>query len=91
MGVGRTVAMVVPWIELVIGLLVFAGTFSPWPSIAAGCLVVAFTVLIVLRIRDGSRPPCACFGARSSRPIGAAHVIRNVILLGLAAIAIGFG
>ena len=38
----------------------------------------AYTVVIVRRIRDGSRPPCACFGSRSKRPLGAYHVVRNL-------------
>ena len=51
------------------------------------CMLVAFTVVIGLRLLDGSRPPCACFGSRSTRPLGAYHVVRNLVLLALAVIA----
>ena len=47
----------------------------------------AFTVVIVRRLLDGSRPPCACFGSRSTRPLGAYHVARNGVLLVLAIVA----
>ncbi len=88
MGVGRSVAAVVPWVELVLGVGTAARVFRPWPAVAAGLLLVAFTVLIVLRLLDGSRPPCACFGSRSDRPLGATHLVRNVALLALVGLAI---
>ena len=87
MGVGRPIALVVPWVEIVIGALLVAQLFEPWPAVAAIALLVAFTVVIGLRLLDGSRPPCACFGSRSQRPLGAYHVLRNVGLLALAVIA----
>jgi uncharacterized membrane protein YphA (DoxX/SURF4 family) len=87
MGVGRSIAVVVPWVEIVIGAVLAAQLLEPWPAIAAVLLLVAFTVVIGLRLRDGSRPPCACFGSRSQRPLGAYHVARNVGLLVLAVIA----
>jgi uncharacterized membrane protein YphA (DoxX/SURF4 family) len=87
MGVGRPVALVVPWVEIVIGALLAAQLFEPWPAVAAIALLVAFTVVIVLRLLDGSRPPCACFSSRSKRPLGAYHVLRNVGLLALAVVA----
>jgi uncharacterized membrane protein YphA (DoxX/SURF4 family) len=88
MDVPRPVAVVVPYLELVLGALLVTQIFSPWPAIAAGVLLIAFTAVIVRRIRDGSRPPCACFGARSRRPLGALHVVRNLGLLALAAVAV---
>jgi uncharacterized membrane protein YphA (DoxX/SURF4 family) len=91
MGVGRTVAMFVPWAELLIGSLTLLGAFRPWSVVAAALLLLAFTALIILRILDGSRPPCACFGTRSDRPLGGEHVARNVALLASAAVAIWVG
>jgi len=88
MGVSRTVAAPVPWVELAVGSLTALAVFDPWPPIAAGVLLVAFTVLIGLRIRDGSRPPCACFGSRFDKPLGASHVVRNLVLLALVALTI---
>ena len=64
-----------------------AQLFEPWPALAAIVLLVGFTVVIVRRLLDGSRPPCACFGSRSTRPLGAYHVARNGGLLVLAIVA----
>jgi uncharacterized membrane protein YphA (DoxX/SURF4 family) len=84
MGVARPVAMVVPWAEIVIGVLLVVQLFEPWVALAAVGLLVVFTIVIVRRLLDGSRPPCACFGSRSTRPLGAYHVVRNGVLVALA-------
>ena len=76
-----------PWVEIVVGaLLVTQFARRPAAIVAAG-LLVAFTVLILVRLRQGRRPPCACFGAWSTRPIGWRDVVRNVVLLALAVLA----
>lgn len=49
-----------------------------------GCgLLGAFSVAIPAAMNRGQRAPCRCFGV-SSTPLGAAHLIRNAILLGAA-------
>ena len=49
-----------------------------WPravaALVAAVVLCAFTALIVVRLAQGRRPVCACFGALSARPIGAATV-----------------
>jgi hypothetical protein len=54
-------------------------------AVAAG-LLVAFTALLAVRLLQGRRPPCACFGTLSSKPIGWANVARNAVFLALAAV-----
>ena len=88
MGVARPIALVVPYVEVVVGVLVAVQLFEPWPAVVALALLVAYTVLIVVRLLDGSRPPCACFGSRSTRPLGAYHVVRNLGLIALAIVAV---
>ena len=49
---------------------------------AAGLfLLVLFTCLVVLNLRQGRRPPCHCFGRVDDAPIGAGTVVRNVVLM----------
>lgn len=79
--------MVVPWFEIVVGAALIAGLERPIPALLAIGALSVFTALIVARLREGRRPTCACFGAWSSRPIGASHVVRNAVLLGLAVLA----
>jgi hypothetical protein len=88
MGVSRSVALVVPYVEVLVGALVAVQLLAPWPAVVALGMLLVYTGLIVLRLLDGSRPPCACFGSRSTRPLGAVHVVRNLALLAVAAVAI---
>lgn len=87
LGVARPLALIVPWVEIVIGALLTAQLLEPWSAWAAIIMLVAFTILIGMRLRDGSRPPCNCFGARSTRPLGTYHLLRNLGLLVLAVLA----
>lgn len=88
LGAPPPAAVVVPWWELVVGSLLLVGALRPWPAVAALVTLVAFTVLLVAVLRRGEHPPCACFGAVSARPLGWGHVMRNVVLIGLAVVAI---
>lgn len=77
-----------PWIELIVGAALVVQIAPPIPAVAALVLVVAFTGLIALRLSQGRRPVCACFGAWSATPIGAGHLVRNGVLIVLALVAI---
>jgi uncharacterized membrane protein YphA (DoxX/SURF4 family) len=88
MGVSRPIAMIVPYVEIVVGVLLAVQVFKPWPAVVAVVMLVVFSVVIVLRIRDGSRPPCSCFGSRSKRPLGAYHLVRNLVFLAVAVVAL---
>jgi uncharacterized membrane protein YphA (DoxX/SURF4 family) len=81
------VPAVLPMVEVGLGALLVAGWQRRIVALSAGALVVAFTVLLVVRIRQGRRPPCACFGTLSTKPIGWGHVARNVVFMALAVIA----
>lgn len=88
MGIDYRIAAVVPYVELTLGVSMAVQLVAPWSAVAAGCLLIVFTVLIGLRLADGSRPPCACFGIRSTRPLGHLDLVRNVVLIGLAVLAV---
>ncbi len=88
MGVPREVALMVPFVEIVIGAPLVAQLFTPWPAVAALGLLTIFTGVILRRVLDGSRPPCACFGSKSKRPLGMYHVLRNLALVAGAVLAV---
>jgi len=59
-------------------------------SVVAWCaiaLFAAFTVLLAVRLAQGKRPPCACFGSLSARPIGPGHLVRNALFIAVAVAA----
>jgi len=78
---------VLPWFEILLGAVLVSGLARPAAAALAGLVLLAFTGLLVLNLARGRRPPCACFGASSRRPIGPGSVVRNLVLLALAVIA----
>ena len=87
LGAPDLAAVVVPWLELVIGALLIVQLWVPWPALAAAAMLVAFSVLLAVHLRDDDRPACACFGQWSASPIGLAHLARNAAFLLLAALS----
>lgn len=87
LGAPAIVVPVLPWIELAIGAALVVQFQRPVVAIVAIGLLAAFTALIAVRLAQGRRPACACFGAWSASPIGAGHLVRNGALLALAVVA----
>lgn len=88
LGTPQWVARAVPWVELLVAAAVAARVAMPWSAVGAIVLLGVFTVLLVVRLCDGDRPPCACFGGWSTRPLSWWHVARNLGLIALAAVTI---
>jgi uncharacterized membrane protein YphA (DoxX/SURF4 family) len=87
LGAPSWVTPILPWVELVVGAsLVTQVARRPAALVAAG-LLIAFTALIAIRLGQGRRPPCTCFGAWSAKPIGPSDIARNVGFLVLAVFA----
>ena len=87
LGVPVLVAVGVPLVEIGIGAALVVQWQRHAMAWAAAALFGAFTALLVTRLAQGQRPPCACFGALSSRPIGTAHLVRNVVFIAIAVLA----
>jgi uncharacterized membrane protein YphA (DoxX/SURF4 family) len=88
LGAPRWSIPLVPWVELAVGAVLVAQLARRPAAAAALALLVAFTALIAMRLREGRHPPCACFGAWSARPLGTGHLVRNGLLIALAAVAL---
>lgn len=83
-----TVARVLPWGELSVAALLL----TPWRwsfgvgSLAAFLLLLAFWVIIARAMTFDPRPTCGCFGRVGEHPVTARTVVRNSVLLALAAV-----
>jgi uncharacterized membrane protein YphA (DoxX/SURF4 family) len=87
LGAPRWAVPVVPWVEVALGSLLAAGVARPAVAWLAVALLGAFTVLIGVRLAQGRRPPCACFGRLSGRRIGPGTLVRNGVLIALGVVA----
>ncbi|MEY4173278.1 MAG: hypothetical protein RI900_443 [Actinomycetota bacterium] len=77
LGVKWRLAQPVPFVEIAVGAalaVVWQRRFSAWVAVV---MLVAFTALLALRLSQGRRPVCACFGSWSAAPIGVRHLVRN--------------
>lgn len=78
----RIVATVLPWIELLAGLLLLLGVWIGPMIVVHGGLLVVFSVLITQGIMRGLELDCGCFGDTSwlgSSPLET--LIRDLVLL----------
>jgi uncharacterized membrane protein YphA (DoxX/SURF4 family) len=87
-GTPRLVIPLVPWVEIVLGALLVAQVGGPWTPLGALALLAAFTVAVAWHLLRGDRVPCACFGERSSKPVDAVTLSRNLALCALALAAV---
>ena len=84
-------AAIVPYVEVGLAGLLIAGVFRQPTAVVGVCLLVAFTAFLIVRIRQGRRPACACFGSLRSRPIGWGHVARNAVFIAVGIVAATVG
>jgi hypothetical protein len=78
---------VVPAVEATLGALLVVQWHREVIAAVAAMVLVSFSALLVVRLAQGRRPPCACFGALRARPIGWGSVARNAVLIALALLA----
>jgi hypothetical protein len=92
LGAPRQIVPLIAPAEIALGALLVAGVAAPVPSLLAELALAGFTIAIlrVMRRPLSERPVCACFGRWSARPVGSSSVVRNLILLALAALSTGF-
>jgi Methylamine utilisation protein MauE len=88
LGVPRQLALAVPWVELMLGAGLIVQLAPVAFGGAAAALLVSFTALLMSLLIRGQRPPCACFGGRTPRPISWLSAARNLGMLALAAATI---
>lgn len=86
-GAPRRAFDAVPAVEAVLGALLIVQRRRDVVALVAAGVLAAFTVLLVVRLLKGRRPPCACFGSISAKPIGWGSVVRNLVLIALAFVA----
>lgn len=64
--------------------LLFTGS-SWYGAVAGAVLLAAFTAGMLVQIAKGKSPDCHCFGQLHSEPVGISSVVRNTVMLALAA------
>ncbi len=83
--VGQTLAyytaLVLPWIELYLGVLLIVGLFEKYVIKVSALLFIIFEILLLqAMIRKLEIVSCGCFGAKHSNPIGVEFIL-NIVWL----------
>jgi uncharacterized membrane protein YphA (DoxX/SURF4 family) len=85
-------ALILPWAELAIGLLLLFGLGVKVAAGLSALLLLAFIIAIGLNLARGRKDlKCGCAGARRSRTISGKLLARNVALLWLAVLVMLWG
>src|SRR4051812_31367745 len=79
-------AWIVPVVELTIAALLLPATTAWWAAVAALVLLAAFTATMAINLWRGRTPDCHCFGQLTAGPIGRGTLLRNLLLVALAAL-----
>jgi methylamine dehydrogenase accessory protein MauD len=90
-GAPEWVGGVLPFAELATAGMLLPSTTAVAGAIAAAALLAAFCAGIGRAMARGEAPDCHCFGALHSEPAGPRALVRNGVLLAVAAAAIATG
>jgi len=84
-------AIILPWIELVSGLLLLFGVAVKENSAIISFLLIVFTIAIVISLFRGLNIDCGCFGTIAGTKIGFKKLIENFLLLIFSFILMKYG
>lgn len=77
-------ARLLPVVELGLALALLVDPLSKSAARAVAFLMVGFAVGLYNLVRQNKRPPCHCFGAVHSAPVGKGTVLRSILLAAMA-------
>jgi uncharacterized membrane protein YphA (DoxX/SURF4 family) len=84
-------AVILPWIELIAGLLLVLGIAVKENSFIITSLLGIFIIAIIISLFRGLNIDCGCFGTDGGSKIGIQKLIENVLLTISGLILIYFG
>lgn len=82
----RPIGLLLPLIELTCAIALIPAALAWWGAVGVLALLIVFLAAILLNLSRGRTPDCHCFGQLHSEQIGRKTVIRNLVLLMIAAL-----
>lgn len=62
-------ALVLPWLELVVGLLLVLGLWRRTSALLIGLFLIVFTAAMAISVARGNAVNCGCFGELTTRQL----------------------
>jgi hypothetical protein len=82
----RRAGVAIGLVELGMAAAIAAGL--PWAPLVALALLAIFSGGLLVVLARGRRARCGCFGDVTSSPVGLMHILRNLVLIGMAGAAL---
>jgi uncharacterized membrane protein YphA (DoxX/SURF4 family) len=73
--------IIIPWIELISGLLLLLGISVKENSAIITFLLIVFTITIIISLFRGLNIDCGCYGTLYGTQIGLLKVCENILLI----------
>ena len=74
-------ALIIPWLELVIGLLLILGIFVKESALLGSVLMTIFIAAIVSAVARNLDIDCGCFGTKDGTQVGLLKIIEDLFIL----------
>jgi putative oxidoreductase len=84
-------AIVMPWLELICGVLIIIGLFVRGSALLIGFMLLVFVVAISFALVRGLDISCGCFKVEGGHDLALGLLIRDVLMLIASAIVVVFG
>ena len=82
------VAVTLPWVECVCGLLLLAGQWVRSAALVSAFLLGVFVVAVSITLARGLDIACGCLDADAGRKVGMKLLVEDLLLLGAAAVLV---
>ena len=79
-GLENTVAIILPWLELFIGIGIIAGIYINANALLSGSLLILFNILVFQAMVRGFNIECGC-GLKEDQMVGYGKLFENFLLL----------
>jgi uncharacterized membrane protein YphA (DoxX/SURF4 family) len=82
------VAVTLPWVECILGLLLLAGQWVRSAALVSAFLLCVFLTAVTLTLFRGLDINCGCLNAEAGRKVGIRLLVEDTLLLGAAGVLI---
>ena len=79
------VVVILPWVELICGLLLLAGQWVRSAALVSAFLLGVFVIAVSITLARGLDINCGCLHAETGRKVGLRLLLEDLLLIGAAA------
>ncbi|RMD48370.1 MAG: hypothetical protein D6830_07000 [Ignavibacteria bacterium] len=85
------IAIYLPWLELIIGILLIFNVNVKENSFLSTALLSLFTLMVLQAVIRGLNIECGCFGTHDGQKVGLLKISENILLICISFILYKFG